>query len=802
MDLNQIYYDALKGNCFLFLGAGFSYEATNAAGERFPSADKLARLLQKQLSFEEEHPQLKQVSEDYIDDYGKEALFKIISEIFRVKSTKVDYSVLTKMKWRRFYTTNYDDLIEQTFRNEKVNIHSLLINDEPSLMIPGEVSCIHLNGFVEKMELSKFDSEFKLTETSYLTQMFTNSKWKTVFNADLRECDRVFFIGYSLYDLDIEKILVENPDIRRKCIFITEEKPSPSLEKKLTKYGSILKIGIAGFLNGLAESISVWGDIKQGFRYENVQRYESVIPDSNTTTKDIISLFLYGSEKQSAIKDCVLSGNSDYYIFRNKIKELEHDLKKHSCVIVHSKLANGKSMFCLGAMEYLTSLGYTVYSLSDSKNITSDEIENLKKEKKPVLIIENYHRYIPTLKLLGAMNTDNIKILLTCRTELQEIYVENLDDLGWSSFEVDVNYLSKDELTAMINIMSSNGLFGDRSNLNEKKKFDYLTNNCRREISLILADILKAPQITKRINELLSKVQKDSELEECLLACSIASYLGYEFDSIDIQTLTSARGIDKVKYLKDENTSQILEKNSQGLVVLKNPVLAKYILSAKVETDPKEFLRFLVEFYGKLNKYSTYERKYYDLMKDINVFSNQLKLFGEGNCATINDFYDRVRLYSDNSRNHHFWLQFAIAKLSIKEHADAKTYIETTISLARDRRYNFDWVNCQYARLVIETAHLVDSTEEIIERLRFAASLIINQNNRHYPFRVACSFVYYERENQSTIDLETKKAIAEILRQFDAKYFKTISELRNKEHPVMLNFKSTIARFFKNNPSL
>lgn len=231
MDLNQIYYDALKGNCFLFLGAGFSYEATNAAGERFPSADKLARHLQKQLSFEEEHPQLKQVSEDYIDDYGKEALFKIISEIFRVKSTKVDYSVLTKMKWRRFYTTNYDDLIEQTFRNEKVNIHSLLINDEPSLMIPGEVSCIHLNGFVEKMELSKFDSEFKLTETSYLTQMFTNSKWKTVFNADLRECDRVFFIGYSLYDLDIEKILVENPDIRRKCIFITEEKPSPSLEK-------------------------------------------------------------------------------------------------------------------------------------------------------------------------------------------------------------------------------------------------------------------------------------------------------------------------------------------------------------------------------------------------------------------------------------------------------------------------------------------------------------------------------------------------------------------------------------------
>lgn len=169
---------------------------------------------------------------------------------------------------------------------------------------------------------------------------------------------------------------------------------------------------------------------------------------------------------------------------------------------------------------------------------------------------------------------------------------------------------------------------------------------------------------------------------------------------------------------------------------------------------------------------------------------------------TINDFYDRVRLYSDNSRNHHFWLQFAIAKLSIKEYDDAKTYIETTISLAKNRRYNFDWVNCQYARLVIETANLVDNTKEIIERLRFASNLIINQNNRHYPFRVACSFVYYARDNQATIDLETKKVIAEILRLFDAKYFKTISQLRNKEHPVMVNFKSTIGQFFKNNPNL
>ncbi|MCP6612243.1 hypothetical protein NL511_28700, partial [Klebsiella pneumoniae] len=90
-------------------------------------------------------------------------------------------------------------------------------------------TCLHLNGFVEKMALNKFNAEFKLTETSYLTRMFSNGKWKVVFNADLRECDYIFFIGYSLYDIDIELLLLENSEIRDKIIFITAPEPNSRL---------------------------------------------------------------------------------------------------------------------------------------------------------------------------------------------------------------------------------------------------------------------------------------------------------------------------------------------------------------------------------------------------------------------------------------------------------------------------------------------------------------------------------------------------------------------------------------------
>ncbi|WP_206778760.1 hypothetical protein, partial [Erwinia billingiae] len=167
------------------------------------------------------------------------------------------------------------------------------------------------------------------------------------------------------------------------------------------------------------------------------------------------------------------------------------------------------------------------------------------------------------------------------------------------------------------------------------------------------------------------------------------------------------------------------------------------------------------------------EAKYNSLMKDVNVFSNLLKIFGLVNVDLIDEFYERVRLYADNSRNQHFWLQFAIAKLSIKDYETADKFIETTYSLAQGRNYNHDWVNCQYARLLIETSSMLSDRAERVKRLTDAHALIIGQNNRHYPFRVALKYFEFLESVERDIDLETKKTVASLLREFDSKYFET-----------------------------
>lgn len=802
MDIKQALFQALKGNCVLFLGAGFSYEAMNKFSKRFPSADELSLDIQSHLPLSDSSKlNLKESSEDYIDEFGKEKLFRLISETFKTNTTTKDYSSLTHVDWRRIYTTNYDDLVETTYRRAGKAINSLLMTDEPALMTSGDTTCLHLNGFVEKMALNKFNAEFKLTETSYLTKMFSNGKWKTIFNADLRECDYIFFIGYSLYDIDIELLLIENSEIKEKIIFITAPEPNSRLVKKLAKYGEVQNIGIAGFLDELSTSVDTWKGIKNDFYFTQLQRFYSPAPQAEFKTNDIISLFLYGKENQALIKNDVLNKESGYYIFRNKIRDLDYDLRNNSCVVVHARLANGKTLFCLGALEYLLELGYTPFILELGKEVTVREIEELKKERKPLLLIENYHRHLKNLELIASLNIDGIKILLSSRTELHEIYNEEITSLGWSQFDIDVNYLSNDEVDSLAKLMSSNGLFGTNAKLSDDNKKNFLKNKLRREISLILGEILHAPQITKRIELLLDFIKKDSELEDCLLICAIASYLSYDLDSIDIQTLTSVRGVDGIKYLRNEIASQILQKNN-SLVLLKNSVLAKLIIERKSTSDPRRLLEFLVSLYQSLNRYSDGETKYNSLMKDVNVFSNLLKIFGLRNVELIDEFYERVRLYSDNSKNQHFWLQFAIAKLSVKDYETAEKFIETTYSLAQGKNYNHDWVNCQYSRLLIETSSALNDNKERLDRLRKAHSLIIGQNNRHYPFRVANKYFDFLDDVEKEIDLETKQAIAVLLREFDAKYLVTKKSMNNQSHPVMEQFRRRCNSFFRANPGL
>lgn len=134
---------------------------------------------------------------------------------------------ICSLPWRRFYTTNYDNSIELACLKTGRRIESLDIDDLPKDHISQGDLCVHLNGAIDKAIISDLDSKIKLTNSSYLSpQSFISSQWNYVFKRDLETASAVIFVGYSMYDMDVQRLLYQTDSLVEKTYFIVHENAS------------------------------------------------------------------------------------------------------------------------------------------------------------------------------------------------------------------------------------------------------------------------------------------------------------------------------------------------------------------------------------------------------------------------------------------------------------------------------------------------------------------------------------------------------------------------------------------------
>ena len=198
-----------SGNALLFLGAGFSSDCVNISDHTPPTGTKLIELMEKIGEFDGEGD-LKYASEYFIEKKGESALIELLKNQFILKKVNLNQIEICSLPWRRIYTTNYDNAVELAFRENNFNFDCINVEHEPMQYFKKKNICVHINGYIKDLSNS-IPTTFKLTESSYVSpDSFLESKWIKSFKKDLEQCSAILFIGYSLYDIEIKKILFEN----------------------------------------------------------------------------------------------------------------------------------------------------------------------------------------------------------------------------------------------------------------------------------------------------------------------------------------------------------------------------------------------------------------------------------------------------------------------------------------------------------------------------------------------------------------------------------------------------------------
>ena len=152
----------------LFVGAGFSKDATNILGRNMLLGSKLAHYLATELE-EDTGTDLETISSLLIETFDRQRLLNIIQQEFRCDEASTAQKTIISLPWKRIYTTNYDDVVENCLGNLNIDFQVVTRSDRVSTIDDDKLTCVHLNGYIHSIDENNFDDEILLTDFQYLT---------------------------------------------------------------------------------------------------------------------------------------------------------------------------------------------------------------------------------------------------------------------------------------------------------------------------------------------------------------------------------------------------------------------------------------------------------------------------------------------------------------------------------------------------------------------------------------------------------------------------------------------------------
>lgn len=754
MDISQAIRYALDGNAVLFLGSGFSMGAIKADTSTFKGAWTLAHDLQKECEIPEDEMtgDLGQASEVFQSIKSEHELVNYLINEFTAVDITPSQECIGTVNWQRIYTTNYDNVIELAYQKNKRLLKSAILSQKLSTFKDKSNLCVHLNGRIDGLTIDKLNSEFKLTNKSYLTEEFRKSDWMSLFRTDLLTAKAIFFIGYSMqYDLDIQRLVSSLDGIKEKTFFIMRDGEKRVNQILVKRYGNVYPIGTEGFVSNIKDIKST--HTPSSMKLTNFLCFQNHSKGNNPQPiqdSDAFKFLTQGDFDSTNIYYSTISPTDyKYCIHRTKLPYVCELINsgKTNC-LVHASLGNGKSVFIDALSSLLVEQGYKVYRYCRYMATFASELETICKEHdKTVLIFEDYSSCLENLKIFQQFRTDQI-LILTERSFVNEANYDTIYSMFGEFSCIDINILDDAEVDALVDLLTEYGFWTIMRNVSQNTSF--ITEKCHRNLRNVILQLLNSPSVINRFKEIVNSVKNKNGYYEAIIFLLIASVsqirLGIEdlAEAIDIDQINSPRFKSDpiVREFVDFENNRIKNKSS---------LLSQSLLSRIFNTDI--VVDTMIKIMQNLNNYGK-GKIAKDIMRRLMTFTNVQSILNEKDPShkyNLLRYYETIKSMNSCCRNPHFWLQYAIVMLSERDYERAKCYFDAAYEYG-NHMDNFDTyqIDNHYARYILSNELQSGSAATCMDAFKHAHAILIDTKHklevRFYPYKVArLYYPFYEK---------------------------------------------------------
>lgn len=758
---NEHLFNIFDGDALLFVGAGFSRNTTNSAGEELPLTNELNIELQKMsgISPEEinENLNIQQTSEYFIDVKGEQMLVDYLKEKFTVTEVQEWQKRISSHNWRRIYTTNYDNIIEVS--SNRVGIHRYAVavsKNAESSTGDKDKQIVHLNGYVDYIDKKNLMSSTKLTSQSYIDTHFLDSSWRSEFEIDLDHAKSIFFIGFSLdYDLDLKRIISSNKNTKEKTYFVNGKSRSPITRKSLEKYGTVLDLTGEEFSNLLEEEkLNYRPKTDNKIRTYSFTKKNFEVVKEEIRNQDVADMFFNGEIDMNKLY--TYRDRKPYLVNRENRDKVIENLSKYSLFVVHSKLGNGKTFFLTDLEIELNKRGYEVYSYNGDPNNIVDDVRNLLKLKndKVIIIIDDYYSIKSEFKYFSTLDKSKFKFIVAGRSAVNNNIISEF--ISKSTFKneetivINLDKVEKKEQTQLYKLIENHNLWGTRAAKASSNQKDYIRQISKGGFKKIAIELFKSNSVMENWFSLYKGL--NGTLYDIVTAVFINSALRTNLNIQQLQTLLDSTDLSK-KEIEDVSLLEFVDIDKRK-IILNSSIAAIEML--KKEEHKSNILKVMIKLFIKSDSIDT-KKTYYYFKRQMVSFSNISLLFSGLGSDELNNqavkYYEAIVNTKFAKNNPFFWLQYGIQKLNEKEYDIADRFFDNGLSFAKKRGMDdFYQINAQKARGIIEKLndHKINPNEAFT-KFEQAHQLLLKDfnnkaNNKFYQLRQSVLYEKFYKE--------------------------------------------------------
>lgn len=741
--LSTVIAKIYAGETLLFIGAGFSIGSTNANANK--SSPPLASDLSKEIciagGFDIETDLA--YSADYFLRYNDpDILVNLLTDNYTITDVCEFHKVISAQNWRRVYTTNYDNCYELASSRENIITFPVTLADSPAKYFRSRNICIHINGSIQSLSDTTLEKSFKLTDSSYTnSDAFSDSSWSYRFKKDLEVCTQIVFIGYSLADMEVKRLLVDSEYIKNKTFFVTKENPSTKEHHRLSQYGEVFPVGVEQFAQILLDGKP--DEMPKDVDYYSSLRAIKLAEHTDFNDNDIRDFLLRGKDSIEYHASALTSAGSKYSVARVDVEKAFDILEKENILFIHSALANGKTVFTKQLIAHLILRGEPVFNIFDGEGDYENDIEKLSKINRDIyLCIDNCENHLDIVRYFANSLKEKGKLIITERPHRFRRVWEQLKEWGFSVAHIDLDYLQESEAKELVKTIENAGLSGSFGGKGHAAILRAIKNECESQLSAVLIGILKSPHIFSSFKTAFSEILSHPDTKKAVYSiCLIQQIHVSACNKSFISDISDSNHIYTKEF--DERVMGLgLFEFRRSKLVTRSAIFGTFILSNLY--NPSYSIDQLVRIQKKLKTSggSSYEEK--ELYKGIMTFGTLAEILPQENKGnSYIQFYDRLKKELPSVMgNPHYWLQYAMAVMSTNNLHDAERILVTAESKAKNiTGYDMAYIENQFARLYLKQSLNENDSVKCFELFIKAHKLLISDIDNIHKFRQAGLYI-------------------------------------------------------------